>query len=103
MSVLNYGHRRTASAVTLAAEAERDAQRRLKSSRYPALKNVACRMHRGELVLTGEAPSYFHKQLAQEALRTLALRYLISNQITVAPSRKTTWPHSPVRSGDYEV
>jgi hypothetical protein len=66
-----------------AASVEREAERRLKSSCYEALRKITCRVRRGVSVLTGEVPSYFHKQLAQEALRGLRPEYSLSNQIAV--------------------
>jgi len=68
-----------------AANTERAARRCLETSGYEALKAIRCRFRSGTMFLTGEAPTYFHKQLAQEAIRTLATVRAISNQITVTP------------------
>jgi hypothetical protein len=70
-----------------AANTERDAQRRLEASGYEALKAIRCRFRRGTMFLTGEAPTYFHKQLAQEAIRSLPTVSAINNQITVISRR----------------
>jgi hypothetical protein len=64
---------------------ERAAQRRLKTSGYEALRAIHCRFRSGTMHLTGVAPTYFHKQLAQEAVRTLEAVRAINNQITVKP------------------
>lgn len=66
-----------------AANVKREAERRLKSSCYEAVRKITCRVRHGTLVLIGEAPSYFHKQLAQETLRGLNPNYSLSNQIVV--------------------
>ena len=76
------------------ANAERDAQRRLASSGYEVLKTIACRFRSGTMFLKGEVPTYYHKQLAQEAVRTLAAVRAINNQITVTPRR----PRLPLRT-----
>lgn len=83
MSAISDRQRTAIAAGLFSATVERDAKQRLKSSCYQALKNITCRLQGGELVLKGEVPSYFHKQLAQEAVRTLNLEYSISNQIVV--------------------
>jgi hypothetical protein len=82
-----------------AASTERAAQRRLESSGYEALKAIRCRFRRGTLFLTGEAPSYFHKQLAQEAIRTLAAVNTINNQIAVNPRRLGAYTQSAAPGG----
>jgi len=69
------------------ANTERAAQRRLESSGYEVLKTIACRFRSGTMFLKGEVPTYYHKQLAQEAVRTLAAVDAISNQITVTSLR----------------
>lgn len=62
---------------------ERMAHRRLESSAYPALKAIACRFRRGKLQLDGQTPTYFHKQLAQELVRSLPGVMEIANNIAV--------------------
>ena len=76
------------------ANTERDAQRRLASSGYEVLKTIACRFRNGTMFLKGEVPTYYHKQLAQEAVRTLAMVRAINNQITVTSRR----PRLPLRT-----
>lgn len=62
---------------------ERMAHRRLERSAYPALKSIACRYRRGTLQLDGQTPTYFHKQLAQELVRSLPGVMEIANNIAV--------------------
>ena len=102
MSVLDDCQREEIAIGLFAATVERDAQQRLKASCYQALKKITCRVRRGALVLTGEVPSYFHKQLAQEAVRALALKYSISNQIAVASREYGARRSSPAKGGRYE-
>ena len=66
-----------------AARVERAAKSRLESSAYVALKVVECRFRHGTLLLNGDVPTYFHKQLAQEAIRALPGVRRIANHISV--------------------
>jgi hypothetical protein len=59
------------------------AERRLRSHPYLALKNVSCGWLDGVLVLRGCLPSYYLKQLAQEAVASLKGVARIDNQIQV--------------------
>jgi osmotically-inducible protein OsmY len=59
------------------------AERRLRSHPYLALKNVACDYQGGVLALRGCLPSYYLKQIAQEAVASLAGVERIDNQIQV--------------------
>jgi osmotically-inducible protein OsmY len=72
-----------------AAQVMRAAQRRLEASTYAALKRVRCRFRQGKLQLNGRVPTYFHKQLAQEALRTLPGVTKLVNNISVS---RDAWP-----------
>jgi osmotically-inducible protein OsmY len=65
------------------ANVERAALWRLEASSYAALKTVRCRFHQGTLELIGGVPTYFHKQLAQEATRGLPAVTEIVNHISV--------------------
>jgi hypothetical protein len=67
----------------------RAAQRRLEASAYAALKGVKCRFRQGTLRLNGCVPTYFHKQLAQEAMRTLPGVTELVNHISVS---RDAWP-----------
>jgi osmotically-inducible protein OsmY len=68
------------------------AERRLRSHPYLALKNVSCGWLDGVLVLRGCLPSYYLKQIAQEAVAALEGVQRIDNQIQVVtpahPSRQ---------------
>jgi hypothetical protein len=68
------------------------AERCLRSNPYLALKNVSCDWLDGVLVLRGCLPSYYLKQLAQEAVASQAGVERIDNQIRVVtpalPSRQ---------------
>jgi osmotically-inducible protein OsmY len=66
-----------------AGNIERDARRRLEGAGYAVLKNISCRFRSGTMVLRGDVPSYYHKQIAQEAIRTLRNVSSIENHITV--------------------
>ena len=73
---------------------ERMAHRRLQTSAYPALKTIACRFRDGTLQLDGRTPTYFHKQLAQELVRSLPGVIEIANNIAV---RRWISPHAARR------
>lgn len=49
---------------------ERGARRHLAGTGYPILKSVECSFRNGRMMLSGQVPSYYHKQIAQEALRS---------------------------------
>lgn len=59
------------------------AERRLRSSPYLALRNVACDSQGGILVLRGCLPSYFLKQMAQAVVAQLEGVKQVINQIEV--------------------
>ena len=69
------------------------AERRLRSNPYLALKNVSCEWLDGVLVLRGCLPSYYLKQIAQEAVASLEGVGRIDNQIQVVT------PANPPRQG----
>ena len=68
------------------------AEGRLRGNPYLALKNVSCDWLDGVLVLRGCLPSYYLKQVAQEAVARLEGVERIDNQIQVVtpanPSRR---------------
>jgi hypothetical protein len=78
------------------ANLERVAQCRLEASAYVALKGVTCQFRRGALLLSGRVPTYYHKQLAQETIRSLPGVSAIVNEIFVsqyaAPRRMRSSP-----------
>ena len=47
------------------------ASARLQQSPYPAVRQICCWFDCGTLILGGRAPSFFHKQVAQEAVADL--------------------------------
>jgi osmotically-inducible protein OsmY len=49
---------------------ERAACRRLAGIGYPILKSVECSFRNGRMMLSGQVSSYYHKQIAQEAIRS---------------------------------
>ena len=66
----------------------RAARRRLRASGYPELANLDCEVIDGLVVLDGVLPSYYLKQLAQEAVLTLDDVECVRNLVTVH------WPDS---------
>lgn len=69
------------------------AERRLRRNPYLALKNVSCQWLGGVLVLRGCLPSYYLKQVAQEAVASVEGVGRIDNQIQVVT------PANPPRQG----
>jgi hypothetical protein len=57
----------------------------LRRNPYLALKNVTCDLLGGVLVLRGRLPSYYLKQIAQEAVVSLEGVERIDNRIQVVP------------------
>jgi osmotically-inducible protein OsmY len=57
----------------------------LRRNPYLAMKNVSCDCRRGVLVLRGCLPSYYLKQVAQEAVACLEGVEAVDNQIEVMP------------------
>jgi osmotically-inducible protein OsmY len=58
--------------------------KRLQASPYAAVRRVACYFDEGVLVLQGEVPSYYQKQLAQSAVTGFSSIERIVNRIRVA-------------------
>jgi hypothetical protein len=65
------------------ASIERAAHNRLAKTGYRPLKEITCNFRDGTLILQGEVPSYYHKQVAQEAMRKVHSVQIIVNQIEV--------------------
>jgi osmotically-inducible protein OsmY len=75
--------------VRIADVAER-AESELRRNSYVALKNVACEFRDGVLTLNGCLPTYYLKQVAQEAVARLDGIARIENRIeVVSPSQRT--------------
>ena len=68
------------------------AERRLRGHPYLALKNVSCGWLDGVLVLRGCLPSYYLKQVAQEAVARLEGVQAVDNQIQVVPPASRSGP-----------
>jgi len=68
-------------------------ERCLRSNPYLALKNISCDLLDGVLVLRGCLPTYYLKQIAQEAVASLEGIERIDNQIQVVT------PAFPTRQG----
>lgn len=59
------------------------AHRRFEHSCHRQLRQVTCHFHEGALILHGQLPSYYLKQLAQEAVMELEGVEEIINHIAV--------------------
>jgi osmotically-inducible protein OsmY len=63
----------------------RVAEQCLQKSPYTTVRSVSCRYEGGELVLRGRLPSFYHKQLAQEAVADVQGVLRVVNETEVAP------------------
>jgi len=66
-----------------------DAQRALAESTFHDIRSLEVEQVDGRLILHGNVSSYYHKQQAQEAIRTVArdLDLVVENQVAVAKPR----------------
>lgn len=55
----------------------------LTSNGYPHLRRLRVTLTEHEFVITGSVPTYYHKQLAQEAVRGLIGRRRLINRVIV--------------------
>ena len=62
---------------------ERVARQRLAKTGYRTLRAVECSFRDGRMILRGEVPSYYHKQLAQESVRNTTHVTQVINDIEV--------------------
>jgi hypothetical protein len=62
---------------------EKAAHTEMTNTGYSSLNSVRCRFQQGTLTLKGKVPSYYHKQLAQEATRKIGNVKAIVNKIDV--------------------
>ena len=76
-----YGH--TACASDRFLEVAEAAKRCLRNSPYRPLKDVLCECDCGVLLLRGHLPSYYYKQLAQQAVSGVKGVRQIINEIEV--------------------
>jgi|ERR1700693_5124005 len=78
------------------------AENRLQERLVLANRRIACEFHEGTLVLRGQVSSFYEKQLAQEAVRTLDGVEQIVNRLEVVTTTLTfvppTCPHSVLAS-----
>lgn len=63
---------------------EKSARLHLARTGYPTLNVVQCTFRDGRITLRGQVPSFYHKQLAQEALREVAHVSQIINNLEVS-------------------
>ncbi len=68
----------------LAREIARAARARLRATPYHGLRKISCEYRHGALVLRGALPSFFQKQMAQEAVFDLHQVTQVINEIDVA-------------------
>lgn len=62
------------------------AMRRLQSYHYSEIRRLQCEFYDGILILRGRVSSYFLKQLAQEAVRSVVGVTRIINRLEVVPA-----------------
>ena len=89
IGILNVESRRTPLEVANDSKDVRvvqTAQKILQASPYFGIRTLLCEYHEGVLVLRGRVPSYYHKQMAQEAVRKVSGVELILNAVVVDPS-----------------
>lgn len=68
------------------------AESHLRSNSYLALKNISCEFRQGVLILKGNVPTYYLKQVAQAVVAPTAGVERIVNEIeVVAPTARTTY------------
>jgi hypothetical protein len=63
---------------------ERIARKNLAQTGYFGLREVECSFDNGTMTLRGRVPSYYYKQLAQEALRYVEHVKRLVNRIEVS-------------------
>jgi osmotically-inducible protein OsmY len=61
------------------------AQLRIESAHHRRLRQVRCEHRNGVLVLTGQVPTFYHKQIAQECVRVVPGVTRIQNLLEVVP------------------
>ncbi len=82
-----------ATAEVPAADVAERAESELRRNGYVALKNIACEYREGILTLTGCLPTYYLKQMAQEAVARLDGIGRVENRIeVVSPSNRAGQP-----------
>jgi osmotically-inducible protein OsmY len=64
----------------------------LRSSPYLNGRRISVECHQGEVILRGTVPSYYHKQMAQEAVRSISEVGAIRNRLVVSYNRSFAAP-----------
>ena len=67
---------------------EERAEQRLRCNSYLALKNITCEIEQGTLILRGQLPTYYLKQIASTAVADLDGVERVINQIEVVSHRR---------------
>ena len=62
------------------------AHERLRKSLYLSIRNVSCEYDDGRLLLRGQLPNFYHKQMAQVAVAGLEGVTQVANATEVMPS-----------------
>ena len=60
------------------------ARERFRTSSHPALRAISCEYDKGVLRLRGRLSSFYHKQLAQEAVVNISGVTKVENEVVVA-------------------
>lgn len=77
------GNSMTQNSRILDREIARRAENTLRKSPYHWVRTVSCDFEHGRLVLHGKLPSFYHKQLAQQAVARVAGVNAVLNEIEV--------------------
>lgn len=64
----------------------------LRGSPYLSGRNISVECHEGDVTLRGTVPSYYHKQMAQEAVRGIGDVGAIRNWLIVSYNRSQAAP-----------
>jgi hypothetical protein len=64
-------------------ELRTEAYQRLTQTGHHSLKAVACEVREKQITLRGQVGTFYEKQLAQEAIRQMAVAHRIVNEIEV--------------------
>ena len=59
------------------------AERVFRESPYPALRKLKCRFDDGQLVILGNVPTFYLKQLAQTVVQQMKLAERVDNRVSV--------------------
>lgn len=62
-----------------------EVQRKLRDSGYPSLGKLTCRVVEGQIILKGQVPSFYLKQVAQTLAASIDEHQIVKNLIEVKP------------------